>query len=79
MKNYALSILVDNQEGVLSRISSYFNRKGYRINSLSFEGTEDPELSQVEVFFSSESQFICQIINQIKKVVNVVEVNEQIL
>ena len=78
MKNYALSILVDNQEGVLSRISTYFNRKGYRINSLSFEETEDPDLSQVEVVFSSESQFICQIINQIKKVVDVVEVNEQI-
>ena len=78
MKNYALSILVDNQEGVLSRISSYFNRKGYRINSLSFEETEDPELSQVEVVFSSDSQFVCQIINQIKKVVDVVEVTEQI-
>ena len=77
MKNYALSILVDNQEGVLSRISSYFNRKGYRINSLSFEATKDPELSQVEVVFSSESQLICQIINQIKKVVDVVEVKEQ--
>lgn len=79
MKNYALSILVDNQEGVLSRISSYFNRKGYRINSLSFEETKDPKLSQVEVVFSSDSQFICQIINQIKKVVDVVEVNEKAL
>ncbi len=79
MEKYSVSILVENQEGVLSRISSYFNRKGYMIDSLSFDKTENPNLSQMDVNFTSDSQFICQILNQIKKVVNVVEVREQLL
>jgi acetolactate synthase-1/3 small subunit len=76
MEEYAVSILVDNQGEVLSRISSLFNRRGYKINSLSFGKTENPKLSRMEVAFSSDSQFIDQIINQIKKVVDVREVVE---
>jgi len=76
MEEYALSILVDNQGEVLSRISSLFNRKGYKIDSLSFGKTENPQLSRVDIAFSSDSQFISQIINQIKKLVDVREVIE---
>ena len=34
MKNYVISILVENHAGVLSRVSGLFSRRGYNIDSL---------------------------------------------
>lgn len=76
MEKYFLSMLVDNQDGVLNRIAGLFSRRGYRINSLSFEETEDSEYSRMVIVFSSNNKILSQIMNQITKLVNVREIEE---
>ena len=41
MNRHVLSVLVENQSGVLSRVSGLFSRRGYNIDSLSVGETED--------------------------------------
>ena len=43
MNRHVLSVLVENQSGVLSRVSGLFSRRGYNIDSLSVGETEDPK------------------------------------
>ena len=42
-----LSILVQNNYGVLARISSLFGRRGYNIDTLTVSNTDDPEISRI--------------------------------
>ncbi|NLC54038.1 MAG: acetolactate synthase small subunit [Firmicutes bacterium] len=42
MNRHVLSVLVENQSGVLSRVAGLFSRRGYNIDSLSVGETEDP-------------------------------------
>lgn len=76
MEKYFLSMLVDNEEGVLSRILSLFTRKGYRINSLSLKETENSEYSRMAINFSSNNQLPSQIASQISKLIDVRKIEE---
>ena len=42
---YTLSILVENQPGVLSKVVGLFSRRGYNIDSVAVGATEDPTMS----------------------------------
>ena len=42
-----ISLLVDNQGGVLARVSSLFNRRGFNIDSLTVSTTNDPGVSRI--------------------------------
>ena len=42
----SLSVLVDNEAGVLSQVSRLFSRKGYNIESLAVGTTDDPAVSR---------------------------------
>ena len=44
-----ISLLVDNQSGVLARVSSLFNRRGFNIDSLTVSATNDPAISRITV------------------------------
>ena len=46
---YTLYILVENQAGVLSKISGLFSRRGYNIDSLAVGVTNDPRVSRITV------------------------------
>ncbi len=76
MERYFVSMLVDNQDGVLNRISNFFSRRGYLINSLSFAEAENPDYSRMTIIFSSNNKLITQITSQIKKVIDVKEIEE---
>lgn len=76
MEKYFLTMLVDNEDGVLNRISGLFSRRGYRINNLSFKETEDPEFSRMTIEFSSNSKVMSQIMNQVNKLVSVRKIEE---
>ena len=67
MKKTYLSLLVDNHEGVLTRLSSLFVQRGFNIDSLTVSATNDETLSRVTIATSGDEEEIKQIVNQTKK------------
>ncbi|MDR0999192.1 MAG: acetolactate synthase small subunit [Clostridiales bacterium] len=76
MQRQVLSILVENQTGVLSRISGLFSRRGYNIDSLSVGVTEDPTVSRITVVTIGDDNVLYQIRQQLGKLIDVLEVAE---
>ena len=62
-----LSLLVDNNPGVLSRVSGLFSRRGYNIESITAGVTQDPELTRITVVASGDNLVLEQIRKQIAK------------
>jgi acetolactate synthase-1/3 small subunit len=76
MNRHVLSILVENQAGVLSRVTGLFSRRGYNISSLSVDVTEEVERSRITVVVFCDDMVIEQIKKQVDKLVDVVRVVE---
>lgn len=73
---YLLSILVEDEPGVLSRISGLFSGRGFNIDSLSVASTAEPGVSRITMVTKCESQIIEQIKKQLNKLINVITVND---
>ena len=73
---HVLSILVDNQPGVLSRIAGLFSGRGYNIESLCVAETMDPSVSRFTIVTKANAPLIEQINKQLNKIINVIKVNE---
>lgn len=71
MEQRVLSILVDNNPGVLSRVAGLFSRRGYNIDSLTVGVTADPKFSRMTVVCSGEKLILEQITKQLDKQVDV--------
>ena len=76
MNRHVLSILVENQAGVLSRVTGLFSRRGYNIDSLSVGVTEDEKFSRITVVVYCDDDSIEQIIKQVEKIYDVIRVVE---
>ena len=70
-----LSILVQNNYGVLARISSLFGRRGYNIDTLTVSNTDDPEISRITLTVQGLENEINQIILQTSKLEEVIKVD----
>lgn len=73
---HTISILVENEFGVLARIAGLFSSKGYNIDSLSVSPTLDPTLSRMTIVTRGSDQIIEQILKQLNKLVNVIKVED---
>jgi len=62
-----ISLLVDNQSGVLARVSSLFCRKGFNIDSLTVSATNDPTVSRITVTVSGSEQELNQLVLQTER------------
>lgn len=71
---HTISVLVDNHFGVLARISGLFSTRGYNIESLCVGTTEDPTISRMTVVVEGDERVLEQIVNQLNKLVEVIEV-----
>ena len=69
-----LSVLVENEPGVLSRVSGLFSGRGFNIESLTVAPTLDEDISHMTITTSGEEQLIEQIIKQLRKLVTVIKV-----
>lgn len=76
MRRAVLSVLVENQFGVLSRITGLFSRRGFNIDSLSVGASSNPQFSRVTIAVYGDDQIIRQIIKQVEKLIDVVKVEE---
>lgn len=74
---HILSILVDNEPGVLSRIAGLFSGRGYNIESLSVAQTaENSAVSRITMVTHGDDHIIEQITKQLHKLINVITVND---
>ena len=68
------SLLVDNNPGVLSRVSGLFSRRGYSIDSITAGVTADPRFTRITVVSSGDEQILEQIEKQLAKLEDVIEI-----
>ena len=71
---YTLSILVENQAGVLSKISGLFSRRGFNIDSLAVGVTTDPNVSRITIVANGEEYVVEQLEKQLNKLIPVIKV-----
>ena len=62
-----ISLLVDNHNGVLARVSSLFCRRGFNIDSLTVSATNDPTVSRITVTVSGSDKELQQLILQTER------------
>ena len=66
-KRRVISLLVDNQSGVLARVSNLFCRRGFNIDSLTVSATNDPAVSRITVTITSDDKALKQLILQTER------------
>ncbi len=76
MSRHTLSVLVQDQPGVLARIAGLFSRRGFNIESLAVGPTETPEVSRITLVVEVEGLPLEQVTKQLNKLVNVLKIVE---
>ncbi len=76
-RHHTLSVLVENKAGVLARVADLFARRGYNIVSLAVAPTSlDDRFSRISIVVDVESAPLEQIVKQLFKLINVVEITQ---
>jgi acetolactate synthase I/III small subunit len=73
---HIIGILLQNESGALSRVAGMFSSRGYNIESLSVAPTDDPTVSRLTLVTSGSDGVIQQIVNQLNKLIDVVNVED---
>lgn len=77
VRHHILSVLVENKAGVLARIAGLFARRGFNIYSLAVAPAEgNARFSRVTIVVDAQSAPLEQIVAQLNKLVNVVEITD---
>lgn len=71
---YTISILVENQPGVLYKVSGLFARRGFNIDSLAVGETEDHTISRITIVVNGDEHIVEQVEKQLNKVIPVIKV-----
>ena len=69
-----ISVLVENQAGVLNRITSLFSRRAFNIDSLAVGVTDDPSISRITIIVDNGNSVVEQVEKQLNKLVEVIKV-----
>ena len=73
---HTISILVENEFGVLSRVVGLFSGRGFNIESLCVAETEESGTSRVTIVTEGNKQIVEQILKQLNKLIPVLKVND---
>jgi len=73
---HTISLLVENHQGVLSRISGLFSGRGYNLESFTSGPTTDPSVTRITLVCNGDDQIIDQIKKQLDKLVDIIDVEE---
>lgn len=76
MTRHTLSVLVEDQPGVLARIASLFSRRGFNIESLAVGPTEHVGMSRMTIAVNVDDLPLEQVTKQLNKLVNVLKIVE---
>jgi acetolactate synthase-1/3 small subunit len=66
-EQFVLSVIVDNNAGVLARVSSLYSRRGYNIDSLTVSATDVPQISRITIVVKGDEYILDQITKQLMK------------
>lgn len=75
-RRYILSVLVENNAGVLCRVAGLFSRRGYNITSLTVGETLDPRYSRMTIELFGSEYILEQIHKQLAKLIEVKKIEE---
>jgi acetolactate synthase I/III small subunit len=77
MTSHTISVLVENEFGVLARVAGLFSGRGYNIESLTVnEDPLDPTVSRIVLVTSGDDQVVEQINKQLNKLVSVIKITD---
>jgi acetolactate synthase-1/3 small subunit len=76
MKKHTLSVMVENEPGVLSRVSGLFSGRGFNIYSLNVAPTLEKGVSLMTIVAEGDDQIIEQIVKQLRKLVPTIKVKD---
>ncbi len=71
---HTLSVLVQNESGVLSKISGLFSGRGFNIESLTVAPTQEEKISRLTIVTNGDDKVIEQISKQLNRLINVIKV-----
>ncbi|MBD3920158.1 acetolactate synthase small subunit [Paenibacillus sp. PR3] len=74
MKKHTIAILVNDQPGVLQRVSGLFGRRGFNIESITVGSSEEAGLSRMVIVTSGDDNTLEQITKQLYKLIDVIKV-----
>ena len=73
---HTISVLVENKFGVLTRVAGLFSGRGYNIDTLNVGPTHNPKTSRMTIVTRGDEATVDQIVKQLNKLVNVLEVQD---
>ena len=73
---HTISVLVENKFGVLTRVAGLFSGRGFNIDTLNVAPTQDPSASRMTIVTRGDDATLEQIVKQLKKLVNAIEVRD---
>src|SRR6476659_2559902 len=76
MKKFTIAVLVNNQPGVLQRVSGLFGRRGFNIESITVGASEEPGLSRMVIVTTGDDHTLEQIQKQLYKLIDVIKVRD---
>ncbi len=71
---HTISVVVENEFGVLARVAGLFSGRGFNIDSLSVAPTSDESLSRITIVTRGDDAILEQITKQLNKLVDVIKV-----
>jgi len=74
MDRFSIELLVSNHYGVLNRITGLYARRGYNIDSLYVNETENPALSRMLIVSRGDEAIQTQMVRQLSKLYDVQEI-----
>ena len=74
MKKRWICLYVENEIGVMARISGLFSGKSYNMDSITVGVTEDPTVSRMTISFTSDDRTFEQVKKQLNRSVEVIKV-----
>jgi acetolactate synthase I/III small subunit len=73
-KIHTISVLVENEFGVLARVAGMFAGRGFNIDALSVAPTLDPKMSRMTIITHGNALIIEQILKQLNRLIDVLKV-----
>ena len=75
-EKHTISCLVENQFGVLARVSGLISARGFNIDSLTVSTTEDPTVSRMTIVVDADAVKLEQVKAQLGRLIDVIDVQE---